>query len=128
MTGVGVAAVQHADDRLLPGGGPGGPGPLWPTGHRLNTDQGCPFTSQEFTGLLKDHGIQISRDGTGCWRDHVFVERLWRSVTYEEVYVRAYDRIRAARQGLGRYLTCYNQTRPHRARNGHTPEQVTATT
>ena len=90
----------------------------------FNTDQGCQFTSQEFTGLLKDHGIQISMDGTGCWRDNVFVERLWRSVKYEEVYLRAYDSIRAARQGLGRYLTFYNQHRPHRALDGHTPEQV----
>ena len=90
----------------------------------FNTDQGCPFTSQEFTGLLKDRGIPISRDGTGCWRDHVFVERLWRSVKYEEVYLRAYDSIRAARQGVGRYLTFYNQTRPHRARDGKIPEEV----
>ena len=90
----------------------------------FNTDQGCQFTSQEFTGLLKDQGIQISMDGTGCWRDNVFVERLWRSVTYEEVYLRAYDSISAARQGLGRYLTFYNQHRPHRALDGHTPEQV----
>ena len=90
----------------------------------FNTDQGCQFTSQEFTGLLKDHGIQISMDGIGCWRDNVFVERLWRSVKYEEVYLRAYDSISAARQGLERYLTFYNQMRPHRALNGKTPEQV----
>ena len=90
----------------------------------FNTDQGCQFTSQEFTGLLKDHGIQISMDGTGCWRDNVFVERLWRSVKYEEVYLRAYDSISAARQGVGRYLTFYNQMRPHRALDGKTPEQV----
>ena len=88
----------------------------------FNTDQGCQFTSQEFTGLLKDHGIQISMDGTGCWRDHVCVERLWRSVKYEEVYVRAYGSISAARQGVGRYLTCYNQTRPHRAPTGRVNE------
>jgi len=90
----------------------------------FNTDQGCQFTSQEFTGLLKDHGIQISMDGTGCWRDNVFVERLWRSVKYEEVYLRAYDSISAARQGVGRYLTFYNQMRPHRALDGHTPDGV----
>jgi putative transposase len=90
----------------------------------FNTDQGCQFTSQEFTGLLKDHGIQISMDGAGCWRDNVFVERLWRSVKYEEVYLRAYDSISAARQGVGRYLTFYNQIRPHRALDGKTPEQV----
>ena len=90
----------------------------------FNTDQGCQFTSQEFTGLLKDHGIQISMDGTGCWRDNVFVERLWRSVKCEEVYLRAYDGISAARQGVERYLTFYNQIRPHRALDGKTPEQV----
>jgi putative transposase len=90
----------------------------------FNTDQGCQFTSQEFTGLLKDHGIQISMDGTGCWRDNVFVERLWRSVKYEEVYLRAYDSISAACQGVGRHLTFYNQIRPHRALDGETPEQV----
>jgi len=90
----------------------------------FNTDQGCQFTSQEFTGLLKNHGIQISMDGAGCWRDNVFVERLWRSIKYEEVYLGAYDSIRAAHQGLGRHLTFYNQTRPHRALDGKTPEQV----
>jgi putative transposase len=66
----------------------------------FNTDQGSQFTSLEFTGLLKDHGIQISMDGTGCWRDNVFVERLWRSVKYEEVYLRAYDGVSAANHGL----------------------------
>ena len=89
-----------------------------------NTDQGCQFTSQEFTELLKDHGIQISMDATGCWRDNVCVERLWRSLKYEEVYLRASDSISAARQGLGRYLIFSNQTRPHRALDGKTPEQV----
>ena len=63
-------------------------------------------------------------DGTGCWRDNVFVERLWRSVKYEEVYVRAYNSIREARQGLRRYLTVYSQHRPHRALDGKTPEQM----
>ena len=66
----------------------------------INTDQGGQFTSLEFIGLLKDHGIQISMDGTGCWRDNVFVERLWRSVKYEEVYLRAYDGISVAQHGL----------------------------
>ena len=90
----------------------------------FNTDQGCQFTSQEFTGLLTHHGIQISMDGKGCWRDHVFVERLWRSITYEEVYVHAYETIGAAHQGLAQYLTFYNQTRPHQALDGQTPDQV----
>ena len=90
----------------------------------FNTDQGCQFTSQEFTRLLKQHHIAISMDGTGCWRDNVFVERLWRSVKYEEVYLHAYETISAAQQGLARYLTFYNQTRPHRALDGRTPDGV----
>ena len=90
----------------------------------FNTDQGCQFTSLEFTGLLKAHGIQISMDGTGCWRDNVFVERLWKSIKYEEVYLHAYETVSAAQQGLERYLTFYNQTRPHRALDGHTPDGV----
>jgi len=63
-------------------------------------------------------------DGTGCWRDNVFVERLWKSLKYEEVYLQAYETVSAAQQGLARYLTFYNQTRPHRARDGHTPDGV----
>ena len=90
----------------------------------FNTDQGCQFTNLEFTGLLKDHGIQISMDGKGCWRDNVFVERLWKSIKYEEVYLHAYETISAAQQGLERYLTFYNQTRPHRTLDGHTPDGV----
>ena len=90
----------------------------------FNTDQGCQFTSLEFTSLLKEHSIQISMDGTGCWRDNVFVERLWKSIKYEEVYLQAYETVSAAQQGLERYLTCYNQTRPHRALDGHTPDGV----
>ncbi len=69
-----------------------------------NTDHGCPFTSLEFTGLLKQHGIAISMDGTGCWRDNVFVERLWKSIKHEEVYLHAYETVSAAQQGLARYL------------------------
>jgi putative transposase len=90
----------------------------------FNTDQGCQFTSLKFTGLLKDHDIQISMDGKGCWRDNVFVERLWKSIKYEEVYLHAYETISAAQQGLERYLTFYNQIRPHRALDGHTPNGV----
>ena len=88
----------------------------------FNTDQGCQFTSQEFTGLLKDQGIQISMDGKGCWRDNVFVERLWKSIKYEEVYLHAYDTVSAAHHGLERYLMFYNQTRPHQALAGQTPD------
>ena len=90
----------------------------------FNTDQACQFTSQEFTGLLNNHGIQISMDGKGCWRDNVFVERLWKSIKYEEVYLYAYETVGAAHQGLERYLTFYSQTRPHQALDGQTPDQV----
>jgi putative transposase len=90
----------------------------------FNTDQGCQSTSQEFTGLLTHHGIQISMDGKGCWRDNVFVERLWKSIKYEEVYLHAYETVSAAHQSLERYLTFYNQVRPHRALDGKTPDQV----
>ena len=65
----------------------------------FNTDQGCQFTSQDFTGPLNNHGIQISMDGKGCWRDNVFVERLWKNIQYEEVYLHAYDTVSAADQG-----------------------------
>lgn len=92
----------------------------------FNTDHRCQCTSQEFTGLLKDQGIQLSMDGRGCWRDNVFVERLWRSIEYEEVYLHTYDTMSAAQQGLARYLRFYNQTRPHQALDGQTPDQVYA--
>ncbi len=90
----------------------------------FNTDQGCQFTSLEFTRLLQAHGIRISMDGKGCWRDNVFVERLWKSIKYEEVYLHAYETVSAAQQGLERYLTFYNQARPHRALDGRTPDAV----
>jgi len=75
----------------------------------FNTDQGSQFTSAAFTGLLAENGIAISMDGRGSWRDNVFVERLWRSVKYEEVYLRAYDSVGEARASLGRYLDFYNR-------------------
>ncbi len=89
----------------------------------FNTDQGCQFTSVEFTTLLKDNGIRISMDGKGCWRDNVFVERLWRSIKYEEVYLYAYDSVTAAKQGLERYITKYNQIRPHSSLDRMTPDE-----
>jgi len=90
----------------------------------FNTDQGCQFTRLAFTGIQKAHGIQISRDGTCYWRDNVFVERLCKSIKHEEVYRHASETVSAAQQGVDRYLTCYNQHRPHRALDGKTPEQV----
>ncbi len=90
----------------------------------FNTDQGSQFTSQEFTGLLKTHEIRISMDGKGCWRDNVFVERLWKSVKYEEVYLRAYDSVSEARASLARYFGFYNTRRPHQALDGKTPDEI----
>jgi len=90
----------------------------------FNTDQGCQFTSQAFTGFLNDQGIQISMEGAGRWRDNVFVERLWRSLKYEEVYLQAYETVHDAQERLARYLTFYNPLRPHRALDGRTPDRV----
>jgi len=90
----------------------------------FNTDQGSQFTSVAFTGLLQAQEIAISMDGRGAWRDNVFVERLWRSVKYEEVYLRAYDSVADARASLGRYLDFYNSRRPHSSLGAPTPEQA----
>ena len=90
----------------------------------FNTDQGSQFTSADFTGLLAQHKIAISMDGTGAWRDNVFVDRLWRSVKYEEVYPKAYETVSVARASLGSYLTFYNGTRPHSAHCGRTPDEA----
>lgn len=90
----------------------------------FNTDQGSQFTSQAFTGRLKEEGIRISMDGKGRWCDNVFVERLWRSIKYEEVYLRAYATVSEARQSIGRYIDFYNTTRPHSSLKALTPDQV----
>jgi len=90
----------------------------------FNTDQGSQFTGVAFTGVLADNGITISMDGKGAWRDNVFVERLWRSVKYEEVYLRAYDSVSEARASIGRYLDFYNARRPHSSLDGMTPDQA----
>jgi putative transposase len=90
----------------------------------FNTDQGSQFTDIEFTAVLKARGIRISMDGKGRWRDNVFVERLWKSVKYEEVYLHAYDTVSAARSGLARYFQFYNMRRPHTALDRRTPDEV----
>jgi putative transposase len=90
----------------------------------FNTDQGSQFTGQDFTGLLSDNAIAISMDGKGAWRDNVFVERLWRSVKYEEVYLRAYDSVGEARASIGRYLGFYNRKRPHSSLDARTPDHA----
>jgi putative transposase len=90
----------------------------------LNTDQGSQFTGTTFVDLVQQHGIQISMDGKGSWRDNVFVERLWKSVKYEEVYLHAYESVTEARQDLLRYFSFYNQRRPHSSLDGRTPDMV----
>src|SRR4030081_2974442 len=90
----------------------------------FNTDQGSQFTGSAFTGALIKNGIAISMDSKGAWRDNVFVERLWRSVKYEEVYLRAYDSVSHARASISRYLGFYNGRRPHLSLDGTTPDQA----
>ena len=90
----------------------------------FNTDQGSQFTGAAFTGVLASNAIAISMDGKGAWRDNVFVERLWRSVKYEEVYLRAYETVGEARTSIGRYLDFYNRRRPHSSLDDRTPDQA----
>ena len=90
----------------------------------MNTDQGSQFTSVAFLTALQDAKIAISMDGKGAWRDNVFVERLWRTIKYEEVYLRAYRSVSEARRGLDRYLAFYNRRRPHSSLGGQTPDQA----
>jgi putative transposase len=90
----------------------------------FNTDQGSQFTSHDFTSVLSKNSIAISMDGKGAWRDNVFVERLWRSIKYEEVYLKAYDSVSEARASIGRHLTFYNGQRPHSSLGRRTPDQA----
>ena len=96
-----VDALEEALSRDLPG--------------VFNTDQGSQFTSEAFTSVLVAHGVSISMDSVGSYMDNVFVERLWRSVKYEEVYLKAYESVAEARVGIGAYLRFYNSERPHRS-------------
>ena len=90
----------------------------------FNSDQGSQFTGINFITVLKDAKIAISMDGKGAWRDNVFVERLWRTVKYEEIYLRAYCSVSEARASIGRYLCFYNGTRPHSSLGGRTPDKA----
>ena len=90
----------------------------------MNTDQGSQFTSGDFIAILQQHGIRISMDGKGCWRDNVFVERLWKTIKYEHVYLHAYDSVSEARAKLAAYLEFYNRRRPHSTLDGCTPDDV----
>ena len=94
------------------------------TPEMFNTDQGSQFTSTDFIKALAAREIKISMDGKSACRDNVFVERLWRSIKYEEVYLRAYASVSEARAGIGRYLTFYNSRRPHSSLDGRTPDQA----
>ena len=90
----------------------------------FNTDQGSQFTSEEFTGVLNRHGIKISMDGNGRWRDNIFIERLWKAVKYEEIYLKAYESISHARRELTKYFERYNTRRPHQGLNDRIPDAV----
>ncbi len=106
-----IEAVQEAIDRFG-------------TPQIFNTDQGSQFTGSQFVILLSSQGIRISMDGKGCWRDNVFVERLWRSVKYEEVYLHAYQGVAEAKAGIGKYFAFYNTRRSHTALDRQTPDHV----
>ena len=90
----------------------------------FNTDQGSQFTSVDFTDVLKDAGVKISMDGKGRWMDNIFIERLWRSLKYECVYLHAFETGSAARQGIGKWVARYNQDRPHSSLDDHTPNEM----
>ncbi len=95
----------------------------WGTPQIVNTDQGSQFTASEFTDAVLAQGCQLSMDGRGAWRDNVFVERLWRSVKYERVYLKAYDSVSAARTDIADYVRWYNAARAHSSLNGATPDE-----
>lgn len=90
----------------------------------FNTDQGAQFTSEAFTGKLKEAQVRISMDGKGRWVDNIFIERLWRSLKYEEVYLKAYETVAEAIRGIGDYVDFYNEQRPHQSLARHTPNEV----
>ena len=90
----------------------------------VNTDQGSQFTADDFVQAVKDRGSKLSMDGRGAWRDNVFVERLWRSVKYERVYLHAYDTVSQARASIMEYVNWYNKFRPHSSLDQRTPDEV----
>jgi putative transposase len=91
----------------------------------FNTDQGSQFTDADFVALIRDeHDIALSMDGKGRWRDNVFIERFWRSLKYEDVYLHAYESASEARAAIGKYIDFYNGTRPHSALDGRTPDAL----
>src|SRR5215831_586805 len=97
---------------------------LYGTPQIFNTDQGSQFTSDRFTEVLIDNDITISMDGKGAWRDNVFLERFWRTLKYEEVYLKAYESVAEARSSISRFIEFYNGTRPHSSLDRRTPDQA----
>lgn len=118
-----MAGVDYAGRRFLHRSSGRGAGATWTPGD-IQHGQGSQFTSTDFIKVLAAREIKISMDGKGAWRDNVFVERLWRTIKYEEVYLRAYASVPEARAGIGRYLTFYNTRRPHSSLDGKTPDQA----
>ncbi len=90
----------------------------------VNTDQGSQFTAAAFTDAVLERGVRLSMDGKGAWRDNVFVERVWRSIKYEEVYLRAYESVSDARRSIGDYIDLYNRKRPHSSLADQTPDEA----
>ena len=123
---VGMACLGYTGERVLCGELGAGPADLRPP-EIFNTDQGCQFTSEAFTGVLAAHGIAISMDGRGRALDNIFVERLWRSVTYEDVDLRGYATVPELRVELADYLRFYNTERLHQSLNDVTPDEVDRT-
>ena len=89
----------------------------------VNTDQGSQFTAQSFVELVQGHGVKLSMDGRGAWRDNVFVERIWRSIKYERVYLRGYESVGEARRDIAEYIAWYNTERSHSSLGGQTPKE-----
>ena len=94
----------------------------------FNSDQGSQFTSLRFTGMLQEAGVRISMDGRGRWMDNVFIERLWRSLKYECIYLHAFETGSELRAGLAKWIGYYNARRPHSSLAGHTPDEAYGTT
>ena len=124
--GVSQAAddAPGTDSRALPLVAAGGSGTSWPTGDLPYRNQGSRFTSASFTGLLKAHRVRISMDGRGCWLDNGFVERRWRSLKYEEVYLKGYESVSEAKRGIGDWMHYYNESGPHQSLAYKTPREV----
>src|SRR6266436_4649865 len=129
--GTGLAAVEHARRRFLRRGARGSARSLWSAGDLQHRPEPAPakaggsqFTSDDFTGVLSRHEVTISMDGKGRCMDNVFIERLWRSLKYEEVYLHAYGTVAAAKAGIGAWLVFYNEERQHQSHGYRTPRQV----